>query len=112
MPAQVQVSLWRRTKTQQPPPAIVCPHWPRLAPGAGRVKVGANVLCLVPCQSTGASCQQLLSVPSPEAREAATGFWMGQMAGDRLGGTAEQGKVGSGHLALLLASQLFLTHGS
>lgn len=58
---------------------------PRGRPGQG----GARVLCLVPCQSTGASCQQLLSVPSPEAREAATGFWMGQMAGDRLGGTAE-----------------------
>lgn len=56
-------------------------------------------------------CQQLLSVPSPGAREAATGLWIGQMAGDRLGGTAECWKVGRGHLAMPLATQLFLPHG-
>lgn len=36
---------------------------------------------------------------------------MGQMAGGRLGGTAECWKVGSGHLAMPLATQLFLPHG-
>lgn len=33
------------------------------------------------------------------------------MAGDRLGGTAEWWKVGSGHLAMTLATQLFSPHG-
>lgn len=55
--------------------------------------------------------RQLLSLPSPEAREAATGLWTGQMAGDKLGGTAERWKVGSGHLAMPLATQLFLPRG-
>lgn len=55
--------------------------------------------------------QQLLSLPSPEAREAATGLWTGQMAGDKLGGTAERWKVSSGHLAMPLATQLFLPRG-
>lgn len=83
--ARVPVSLWRKTNSA----ASAGHHSPRLAPRAGQVKVGVNHLCLLPCPSPGASRQHLLAVPPPEAREAAMGFWLGQMAGDRLGGTAE-----------------------
>lgn len=86
------------------------PHRPA-GPRSGQVKVGAGVLRLGPRRGTGASRQQLLPVPSPEAREPASGSWMGQMAGDRLGGTAEWWEVGSGHLARPLATQLFTPHG-
>lgn len=83
------------------------PSRAQVRPGQG----GSRVLRLGPRGSPRASRQQLLPVPSPEAREPASGSWMGQMAGDRLGGTAESGEVGSGHLARPLATQLFAPHG-
>lgn len=57
------------------------------------------------------SHQRLLAVPSPEAREMTAGLWMGQMAGDRPGGTAEWWEVGSGHLARPSDTHLFPPDG-
>lgn len=107
--AQVQVLLWRM-KTQQPPPMSSAQTGPGGRPGQGGSQ--RSLPCSLPKHwDLMPSCQQLLSLPSPEAREAAPGFWMGQMAGDRLGGTAEWWKVGRGHLAMPLATQLFSPHG-
>lgn len=98
----------------EPPPDTVCPRYPRPAPG-GRPGQGGSQ-CFPPRSLPKRwglvhLRRQLLSLPSPEAREAATGLWTGQMAGDKLGGTAERWKVSSGHLAMPLATQLFLPRG-
>lgn len=83
------------------------PDWPEGRPGQGGSRQSPS--CAL--QSSMPSRQQLPPVPSPGAREAAAGLRRGQMAGDRLGGTAEWWKVGSGHLAMTLATQLFSPHG-
>lgn len=107
--AQVQVPL-RGMKTQQPLPTSSAQTGPGGRPGQGGSQRSLPV-SLPKLWNLMPSCQQLLSLPSPEAREAAPGFWMGQMAGDRLGGTAEWWKVGHGHLAMPLATQLVSPHG-
>lgn len=83
MPAQVQVSLWRRTKTQQPPPDVVCPHWPRLAPGAGRVKVEPAFSALFPAKALEprASSSCLFPYLRPERQPRASGWGRWQVTG-------------------------------
>lgn len=109
--AQVQAPLWRRMNTaaftRHRLPALP-QTGPEVRPGQG----GSRRALPHPLpRSTGASCLQLLPLPSPDAREAASGVWMGQMAGNRLGGTAEWWKVGRGHHARPLATQLFSPRG-
>lgn len=77
--APVQASLWRRLKTPQPSRNILCPPAPR----SGQAKVGAGVLCLVPCRSPGAPCQQLLLLPHLRPERPLRAYGWGRWPGGR-----------------------------
>lgn len=104
-PGLVRASLWRR-KTRQPSPTTSPGTPPQPRPGQARSR-WEPAFSASPANALGLHA----SSSSPEARETASGSWMGQMAGARLGGTAEWWEVGSGHLARPLATQLFSPHG-